>query len=79
MVRTMNEIDHDPYEPRIDRRPFPWWAAWLVVGLIWAGYLTYHKLDLWSLAVGGLTIGMLASWAIDKTGNRIPDSWKTRR
>lgn len=75
----MNDIEHDPYEPKIDRRPFPWWAAWLVVSLIWAGYLSYHKFDLWSLAVGGLTIGMLASWAIDKTGNRVPDNWKTRR
>lgn len=76
----MNDIEHDPYEPKIDRRPFPWWAAWLVVVVGWIGYLwSRQEIDWESIALGALSMGILASWAIDKTGNRVPDSWKTRR
>lgn len=75
----MNDIDHDPYEPKIDRRRFPWWAAWLVVGLGWLWYLSFRQIDWASIALGALSMGILASWAIDKTGNKVPDSWKTRR
>ncbi|MFI3905661.1 hypothetical protein [Ochrobactrum sp. S1502_03] len=71
-------IDHDENEPKIDRSPFPYWAAFLVVGLVWAGYLYSFKFDWVPLALGGFTGIMLTAWAIEITGNKVPDSWKKK-
>lgn len=75
----MSEIDHDPYEPKIDRRPFPWWLCWSVVAFLWVGSVYYGLIQWHSIALGIGTGAILASWAIDKTGNKVPDSWKTKR
>lgn len=75
----MTQIDHDPNEPKIDRSDFPWWAAWVMVALGWVGYLTFYPFDLMSIAIGGLTMGILTGWAVDTTGNKVPDSWHKKR
>jgi hypothetical protein len=67
-------IDHDPHE----RRPTNaiWWALWPFVGLQWASYFYFNAPDWWALAIGFVTGGVLASWAIEITGNKVPDSWR---
>lgn len=72
----MKQIDHDPNE-FADKRA-GWWSTWLVVALAWAGYLYFHPFDWWSIAIGGLTVGVLAAWAIDVTGGKVPDSWRSK-
>ncbi|WP_273794154.1 hypothetical protein [Brucella intermedia] len=72
----MRKIDHDPDEPKIDRDPFPWWMGWILVALGWLWYFYYKEFDWISIALGLGTGTMLAGWAIEKTGNRIPDSWR---
>ncbi|WP_273727469.1 hypothetical protein [Brucella gallinifaecis] len=72
----MHQIDHDQNEPKIDRSPFPWWLAWTMVALCWIGFVYYGIVDWYSVALGGFSVGILASWAVDKTGNRIPGSWR---
>jgi hypothetical protein len=74
----MHEIDHDPSEPKIDRDPFPWWIGWVLVASGWVWYLYFKEFDWISIALGGFTVGLLACWAIEKTGNRIPDSWRNK-
>jgi len=66
-------IDHDP-----DERPrkqfgdgWLWWACWLMVALIWTGYLYFHGIDWYSVVVGAVTGGMFIAWSIDITGNRV--------
>lgn len=72
---AMRDIDHEPGEKRPGNGI--WWFLWLVaLPLVWAGYLYFHGLDLWSIAVGGATGGILASWAIEITGNKVPNSWR---
>lgn len=75
----MTQIDHDPNEPKIDRSDFPWWAVGLGLIFIWVCYLTFHDFDWYSIAVGLGTGTMLACWAVDTTGNKVPDSWKSKR
>lgn len=72
----MNQIDHDPNEPPVDRTPGPWrWVmAILIVG--WAGYLYSFPVDWRSIALGVLTGAAIVAWAVDITGNKIPASWR---
>lgn len=72
----MHQIDHDQHEPKIDRDPFPWWLGWSLVAIGWLGFWYYGLIEWCSAALGGFSGLMLASWAIDKTGNRIPDNWR---
>ncbi|HEY8343319.1 MAG TPA: hypothetical protein VIK75_10075 [Calditerricola sp.] len=76
MIHKPPSIEHDPdaKAPR-DR----WWPHWLAVALMWVGYLTFHEFDLWSLSLGGVTVGLLATWAIEITGNKTPEFMKTKR
>ncbi|MBE0559895.1 MAG: hypothetical protein IH622_03550 [Ochrobactrum anthropi] len=72
----MHQIDHDQHEPKIDRSTFPWWLAWIVVAVGWVGFWHYGLIEWYSAALGLGTGTLLAGWAIEKTGNRIPDSWR---
>lgn len=74
----MTQIDHDPNEPKIDRSDFPWWAAWVMLALCWTYFLS-HEIDWASLMAGGATMGILILWAVDTTGNKVPDSWRKKR
>lgn len=68
----MIEIDHNPHEKRPTNTI--WWVAWPLILLQWAGYLYFREFDWWSIALGGGTGLVLATWAIDVTGNKVP-SW----
>jgi hypothetical protein len=71
-------IDHDPEEPQIDRSPGPWrWVfPVLLVGVavnLFTGQLS------WPSFMGGVAVGgVLAAWAIEITGNKVPESWKSK-
>lgn len=75
----MREIDHDPNEVKIDRNfPAPWkWLA-LIILLSGAAYFYANKPDWWALALGGLAGMTLTGWAIEITGNKVPDSWRSK-
>jgi len=75
----MTQINHDPNEPKIDRSDFPWWAGWVMLGFLWFGFLYFRLFEFYSLMLGIGTGGMLACWAIEITGNKVPDSWRKKR
>lgn len=70
----MKQIEHNPHEKRPTNAI--WWVLWPIIGLSWVGYFWFRDADLWSLALGGFTGMMLATWAIEITGNKVPDSWR---
>ncbi|MGU3399142.1 hypothetical protein ACLBWS_05275 [Brucellaceae bacterium D45D] len=72
----MHQIDHDPEEPKIDRSPFPWWLLWSIIAVLWFGQWYFSGFDMVQICLGLGTGASLAGWAIEKTGNRIPDSWR---
>ncbi|MBA8822618.1 hypothetical protein BRY73_24595 [Ochrobactrum sp. P6BS-III] len=73
------QIDHDQNEPKIDRDPFPWWLGGIVAAVLWLGFIYYGLIEWYSALLGIGTGCILAIWAIEKTGNRTPDSWRTKR
>jgi hypothetical protein len=78
----MPEIDHEPREKRPTNKI--WWAAWAIIIALWIMQLVRSGSDsfVWDqIALGGFTVGVLALWAIEITGNKVPDSWrgKSRR
>lgn len=75
----MKQIDHDPNEPKLDRSAFPWWIGWMMLGLGWAWYFNFKSFDWLSIMLGLGTGTMLACWAIETTGNNVPDSWRKKR
>lgn len=77
----MNQIEHDSNEPKIDRTTFKWWPLWLLVVFVWGVQLVQEgaeSFDWGQIALGGLTAGVLVLWAIETTGNKVPDSWRRK-
>lgn len=72
------QIDHDPEEPNIDRGPGPWKIAVPVVVLMWALNLYSRPIDWVSVGLGLVTGIVFIAWMIDITGNKIPDSWRSK-
>ncbi|WP_017960008.1 hypothetical protein [Rhizobium leguminosarum] len=70
------QIDHDPDEPKLDRGPGPWKAVLAVIVFTWIWYLYFQPFNWPSIALGLLTGAGVVAWAIDITGNKIPDSWR---
>lgn len=70
----VKEIDHNPHERRMTNGI--WWVLAGILALSWIGYFLLRSPDWWSLALGGFTMGVLVTWAIEKTGNQVPDSWR---
>jgi hypothetical protein len=68
------EIDHDPHERRPDNRI--WWVLWPIIAFCWVVFYWNGMIDWRSVALGGFTAGVLATWAIEITGNKVPDSWR---
>lgn len=68
----MAQIDHNPYEKRPTNRI--WWAAWTIVALLWFGQW-YSGFDWPQIMLGVGTGAILAAWAIEITGNKVPESW----
>ncbi|MFD9897463.1 hypothetical protein [Mesorhizobium sp. NPDC059025] len=66
------QIEHDPNEQRPTNAI--WWGLWLMVAFSWVGYLYFNSPDWWAIGLGGFTMGTLATFAIEKTGNKWPFS-----
>ena len=73
-MREPPTIEHNPHEKR--QTNGIWWLLWLLVVLLWVGYLTLFTFDWMSVVVGAFTMGVLVSWSVDVTGNKVPDSWR---
>jgi|GEM_PF-1812128 len=71
-------IDHDPDEPKKGYKPVSWWLVWAIIAFCWWGYLSTHTFDWYAVAVGLGTGCMLATWAIEITGNKVPENWKSK-
>lgn len=74
-MREPPTIEHNPHEKR--QTNTIWWVIWPIIVLQWAGYLYFHEFDWWSVAIGGGTGIVLATWAIEITGNKTPDWMKS--
>lgn len=69
------QIDHDRNEPKIDRTPGPWRWVFPVIGVVCLLNILTREIDWISVGLG-LGLGCtLAGWAIEVTGNKVPDSW----
>lgn len=51
-----------------------WWLGWGLVALAWAGHLLFSTVDWQSVVLGGFTGLMLASWAVEMSGNKMPSA-----
>jgi hypothetical protein len=69
-------IDHDETEFADKRAGWP--STWFIVALIVGLNLYLFPFDWRSAAMGGLVGLMLAAWAIDVTGGKVPESWRRR-
>lgn len=70
-------IDHDPEEPKSPYKPVSWLLIWGLIGFAWWGYLSTRAFDWYAVALGLGTGCMLATWALELTGNKVPSSWKS--
>lgn len=50
----------------------------MIVALLWAWAWYFRTFDWEMIALGGFTGMVLATWAIEITGNKIPDSWRPK-
>ena len=64
-------IDHNPYEKRLGNGI--WWVIAIILTLLWIGTGAFFGFDWHQLALGGFSGMALASWAIEKTGNKTPE------
>lgn len=71
-------IDHDPEEPKKPYRPVPWWVIGGMAVVFWVGLFASGEFNWYSVAVAGFSGLMLATWAIEITGNKTPASWKSK-
>ncbi|CUX21312.1 hypothetical protein CFBP6626_07195 [Agrobacterium tumefaciens] len=71
-------IDHDPNEPKIDRGPGPWKIAFPVLAVVFLLNVATREVDWVSIALGVAVGGVLTAWAIEVTGNKVPDWWKSK-
>lgn len=67
-------IDHNPHEKR--QTNAIWWVLWPAVALLWVAGFYFEFLDRTSILLGLGTGAMLATWAIEITGNKVPESWR---
>lgn len=55
------------------KMPVIWPYAWGMLVLLWIGYFFSRPADWWSIALGLGTGCILAAWAGDITGGKVPD------
>lgn len=74
----MRTIDHNAEEPKIDRGRGPW--RWVFPMLfLGVGISAFTRGLDWVSFAAGIALGCtLAGWAIEVTGNKVPDSWKSK-
>lgn len=68
------QIEHNPNEKRPTNTI--WWVLWTAVALLWIGQISAHgwsSLDWTQISLGAFSMGVLATWAIETTGNKVPD------
>ncbi|TAX39157.1 hypothetical protein ELI05_09430 [Rhizobium leguminosarum] len=70
------QIDHDPEEPKVDRGPGPWKSLFVVLLVGLFINLFTRSVDWVSLSLGAAIGGCFVAWAIEITGNKVPDSWR---
>lgn len=72
------QIDHDPNEPPVDRTRGPWWWVFTIL-LVGVALNAYTGALNWPSFAGGVAFGgVLAAWAIEITGNRVPNWWRSK-
>lgn len=73
----MKEIDHEPFERHPTNRI--WWVALAIVAILWGLTLFGAKPIDWDNTLLGIGTGvLLALWAIEITGNKVPESWRRK-
>lgn len=72
----MKQIDHIPDEKRPTNRI--WWLIWPIIALGWLGTGYSFGFDWHQIALGAGTGLVLATWAIEITGNEVPASWRRK-
>ncbi len=55
-----------------------WWVVLVIVAVLWMGTWYFWGFDWHQISLGVLTGTMLASWAYDMTGGKVPDSWRPK-
>lgn len=76
----MEFLEHDSSEPRIDRKfPAPWKLIFPLIAVCAGGlWFTGYQYDFVSICLG-LAVGCtVTAWAIEVTGNKVPDSWRSK-
>lgn len=74
----VRQIDHDPDEPPKNRSGFGlYWANLAMLAMLWATQLYAGNMNWQSVALGLWTGLLLATWAIELTGNKAP-RWMRR-
>ncbi len=68
------QIEHNPNERRETNTI--WWLIWPMLALQWIGYLYFREFDLWAIAIGAFSGIVFIIWAMEITGNKVPDSWR---
>ncbi|WFR98721.1 hypothetical protein [Rhizobium tumorigenes] len=71
-------IEHDPDEPKKAFKPVSWWLLLAIGAFIWVGLIISGQFSWYSVCVGLFTGSMIATWAIEITGNKIPGWWKSK-
>ena len=72
----VKEIDHNPNEKRPTNTI--WWIAWLIVAMLWIGTGYFFGYDWRQIALGALSATVLTGWAVEITGNKVPESWRNK-
>jgi hypothetical protein len=67
----LKTIDHDPDEKRPTNRI--WWIVSIIIALNAVDYLYFRTPDWWGMGLGFIAGTVLATWAIEVTGNKVPD------
>lgn len=68
------QIEHNPNERRLTNAI--WWVAWPFLALLWIWYFYFMPFQWHGIALGFLSGGFLTGWALEVTGNKVPDSWR---
>lgn len=70
------QIDHDKYEPPVDRTPGPWrWVVPIVLATV-ALNAYANGVDWLSFACGAGAGIVGTAWILEITGNKVPASWR---
>ncbi len=56
-------IEHDPHEPKIDRRPESFRLMFIVVAIAWGCLLYSYNVDFLSVGLGAFTGMIFMLWA----------------